>query len=59
MCATLTSTLTLTLFISPKQEGEDGYILSPTKSSFEGKIGPNLKLCGKVSSACCKVGFVF
>jgi amyotrophic lateral sclerosis 2 protein len=29
------------------EEGEDGYILSPTKSSFEGKIGPNLKLCGK------------
>ena len=34
------------------QDNEDGYILSPTGSSFYGKVGPNLKLCGEVSSGC-------
>ena len=34
------------------QDNEDGYILSPRGSSFYGKVGPNLKLCGEVSRGC-------
>ena len=35
--------------------GQDGFVIDPNGRSFVGKLGPDLKLCGKVRDKSCQV----
>ena len=37
------------MFYQMIQAGHEGFIIDPNGRSFTGKLGPDLKLCGKVS----------